>query len=363
MILQIERSWLWLWLMSLLLLVACAPSTPESATPTKPALASSIRFYTWVDDVPTEVLEQFTTETGVTVEFITYESQDKAITNLRAGNVYDVVVFDNEYVEIAIKENRLSPLDYSVITNFRNISPNFRDLDYDPQNRFSVPYSWGTIGIVVNPQKVSRPITKWADLWDAEFIGKVVIWNGVHSSVGVALKVLGYDANSTNWDELAQAERKLMELRPSVLAFVGASADVVSWLTQGDGAIALGYVGDVFAAQDAGFTFEYIIPEEGTLLWGDNFVIPANSPNIYTAQLFINYLLRPDVSAKILEHNYYSTPNDGVAPLVADELQNNPLIFPPNEVLQNASVITTLDDTTEARYAEIWTKFLEGTAP
>lgn len=363
MITHINRSALWLLVMSIVMLVACTPNSPESATPTTPPLAQSIRFHIWADDVPQEVLDQFTTETGVVVELVTYDSQDEAIANLRNGGIYDVIVLNNEYVAVAIKEALLARLDYSVITNFRNISPNFRDLIYDPQNQFSVPYNWGTLGIVVNPQKVSRPITRWADLWDAEFIGKLVMWNGIHTTIGMTLKMLGYDANSTNFDELAEAERKLMELKPSVLAFVGASANVVSLLTEGDGVIALGYVGDVFVAQDAGFTFEYIIPEEGTLVWGDNFAIPANSPNIYTAQVFINYLLRPDVGAKILEYNYYSTPNEGVAPLVAEDLRNNPLIFPPNDILQNASLITTLEGTVEARYAEIWAKFSQGTAP
>jgi spermidine/putrescine transport system substrate-binding protein len=363
MITHINRFTLGLLVMNIMMLVACTPSTPETPTPATPPLAQSIRFHIWADDVPQEVLDQFTTETGVAVELVTYDSQYEAIANLRDGGIYDVIVLDNEYMTVAIKEALLARLDYSVITNFRNISPNFRDLIYDPQNQFSVPYNWGTLGIVVNPQKVSRPITKWADLWDAEFIGKVVIWNGIHTTVGMTLKMLGYDANSTNFDELAEAERKLMELKPSVLAFVGTSADVVSLLTEGDGAIGLGYVGDVFAAQDAGFTFEYVIPKEGTLVWGDNFAIPASSTNIYTAQVFINYLLRPDVGAKILEYNYYSTPNEGVAPLVAEDLRNNPLIFPPNDILQNASLITTLEGTVEARYAEIWAKFSQGTAP
>lgn len=357
------HSSLWLLVISLLSLVACAPATPEAVTPTTPPLAQSIRFHTWVDDVPQEILDQFTQETGVAIEFITYESQDEAIANLRNGDIYDVVVLNNEYVAVAIQEERLAPLDYSVITNFRNISANFRDLGYDPQNQFSVPYNWGTLGIVVNPEKVSRPITQWADLWDEEFVGKVVMWNGIRTSVGVTLKVLGYDANTVNFDELTQAETKLMELRPSILAFVGSSDEVVPLLTEGDGAIALGYVGDVFAAEEAGFTFEYVIPEEGTLLWGDNFAIPKNSPNIYTAQVFINYLLRPDTGAKILEYNYYSTPNDGVAPLVAEELRNNPLIFPPNEVLQDSSLILSLGTEVEARYAEIWDAFVEGNAP
>ncbi|PJF27388.1 MAG: ABC transporter substrate-binding protein, partial [Phototrophicales bacterium] len=258
MMTYVNRSALWLLMMSLLMLVACTPNSPESTPPTTPPLAQSIRFHIWADDVPQEVLDQFTTETGVVVELVTYDSQDEAIANLRNGGIYDVIVLNNEYVAVAIKEALLARLDYSVITNFRNISPNFRDLIYDPQNQFSVPYNWGTLGIVVNPQKVSRPITRWADLWDAEFIGKLVMWNGIHTTIGMTLKMLGYDANSTNFDELAEAERKLMELKPSVLAFVGASANVVSLLTEGDGVIALGYVGDVFVAQDAGFTFEYI---------------------------------------------------------------------------------------------------------
>lgn len=357
------HSSLWLLVISLLSLVACAPATPESVTPTTPPLAQAIRFHTWKDDVPQEILDQFTQETGVAIEYISYESEDEAIANLRNGEIYDVIVLNNEYVAVAIEEERLEPLDFSIITNFRNISPNFRDLAYDPQNRYSVPYNWGTVGIVINPERVNRPVTKWADLWDEEFAGKLVIWSSARINAGMTLKSLGLDANTTNLDDLAQAEAQLQALRPSVLAFVGASNDVVQLLTEGDGAIALGYVGDVFAAEEAGFTFEYVIPEEGTLLWGDNFAIPKNSPNIYTAQIFINYLLRPEIGAKILEYNYYSTPNESVAPLVAEDLRNNPLIFPPNEVLQDASLILSLGTEIEARYAEIWDAFVQGTTP
>jgi len=347
-------------MIGVLVLIACTPNTPEPDNTTLPPLAKSIRLHNWQDDIPQEILDQFTQETGVAIELITYESQDEAMRNLRNGEVYDVAVLNNEYVAVAISEGLLAELDYSVMTNFRNISPNFRDLAYDPQNRHSVPYNWGTFGIVINPEKVTTPITSWSDLWKDEFSGKLVIWNGIRTSLGITLKTLGYDPNTTNLDELAQAEAKLMELRPSVLAFVGASADVVPLLTTGDGAIAAGYVGDIFAAQNEGVTLEYILPEEGTLLWGDNFVIPKNSPNIYTAQVFVNFLLRPESAATILEYNFYSSPNEGVAALVPEELRNDPLIFPPNSVLQNASLLLALPTDIEARHNEIWNLFVEG---
>jgi spermidine/putrescine transport system substrate-binding protein len=341
-------------------LIACVPNTPDAQNTAPPPLAKSIRFHSWVADVPQEILDRFTTETGVAVEFITYESQDEAMNSLRNGDIFDVVVLNNEYVAVAISENRLTTLDYSLLTNFRNISVNFRDLVYDPQNRHSVPYNWGTFGIVINPEKVTTPVTKWADLWNEEFRGKLVIWNGTRTALGFALKTLGYDPNTINLDELAEAETKLMELRPSVLSFVGASADVVPLLTTGDGAIAAGYVGDIFAARSEGVTLEYILPEEGTLLWGDNFVIPVNSPNAYTAHVFVNFLLQPQSAATILEYNYYSSPNEGVAPLVAENLRNDPLIFPPNDVLRDASLLLSLPTDIEARYSAIWDAFVAG---
>jgi spermidine/putrescine transport system substrate-binding protein len=343
------------------LLIACVPNTPEPEVATPNALATSIRLHNWQDDMPQEIFDKFTAETGVQIELITYESQDDALSSLRNGDVYDVVVLNNEYVAVAIAEDRLMPLDYTVLTNFRNISPNFRDLAYDPQNQYSVPYNWGTFGIVVNPEKVDFPITSWADLWDERLVGKVVIWNGQRMSVGVALKTLGYSPNTEDVGQLAQASSQLMELRPSVIGFVGASADIVPLLTTGDGAVAMGYVGDIFAAEAEGFTFEYILPEEGTLLWGDNFIIPKNSPNSYTAHVFVNFLLQPENATTILEYNYYSSPNEGVAELVSEDLRNNPLIFPPNEVLQNASLLLALPVAVESRYTEIWQSFVEGT--
>ncbi|MDX2076441.1 MAG: spermidine/putrescine ABC transporter substrate-binding protein [bacterium] len=350
-------------LIGVFFLIACTPNTPEPENATPPPLADVLRLHNWQDDIPQEILDAFTTETGVRIELTTYESQDEAITNLRNGDSYDVVILNNEWVAVAIAEDRLAQLDFGILTNFRNISPNFRDLAYDPQNRHSIPYNWGTVGLVVNPEKIDFPITSWSDLWDSRLAGKIVIWNGQRTLIGMALKTLGYNANTTNLDELAQVETKLMELRPNVLTFVGASAEVVPLLTTGDGAIALGYVGDIFAAQAEGFTFEYILPEEGTLLWGDNFVIPKNSPSIYTAHVFLNFLLRPESAASILEYNFYSTPNEGVAQLVAEEIRNDPLIFPPNDVLSDASLLLALPTEIEARYAEIWQLFVAGEMP
>ncbi|MDZ4672269.1 MAG: spermidine/putrescine ABC transporter substrate-binding protein [Phototrophicales bacterium] len=349
--------------MGVCLLIACTPNTPEPEAAAPNTLATSIRLHNWQDDMPQAIFDKFTEETGIQIELITYESQDEAIANLRNSEIYDVVVLNNEYVAVAIAEDRLMPLDYTLLTDFRNISPNFRDLAYDPQNQYSIPYNWGTFGIVVNPEKVTTPITRWEDLWNEEFIGKLVIWNGKRTTVGIALKALGYSPNTEDVGQLAQARSQLMALRPSVVAFVGASADMVTWLTTGDGAVAMGYVGDIFAAQAEGFTFDYILPEEGTLLWGDNFIIPKNSPNSYTAHVFVNFLLQPENAATILEYNYYSSPNEGVAELVSDELRNDSLIFPPNDVLQKASLLLALPVAVETRYTEIWQSFVEGTNP
>lgn len=336
---------------------SCAVS--PVATPARTAgLTKELMLYGWPDDLPVAVLDQFTAEYGVPVKYVTYGDQKKAVETLAAGEIYDVVVMSNEYVQQLTQQDLLAPIDYQVVTNFKNISPNFRDLAYDPQNRYSVPFNWGTVGIIVRTDVITQPITQWQDLWEPAYAGKIMIWQTRREVIGAALKTLHYSINSEDPAELEQARQRLLALRPQVQLLPETEASLAPYLISGQVLIALGFARDVLEAQESNPAIQYILPTEGTILWGDNFVIPANSPNQPAAQIFLNFLLRPEITAQIFTHNLYPMANDATKPLINPTLLNNQVIFPSTESLKNAEVLLAVSATTNDRHEEIWQEFL-----
>lgn len=336
-----------------LLLVACGSQEQELEQ-----FADELLLFNWENDLPTEIFDQFTDEYGITIKLVTYESSEEAADRLRAGEVYDIMVIENQYIPTLADAGLLAKIDFTNVQNFRNISPNFRDLGYDPSNIYSVPYNWGTTGLVVRTDMVSD-IDQWADLWDPALMDKVVYYAAEQRNMmAVALKSLGYSINTDNPAELRQAVDKLI-----VLGQAAQFADVESYTTapalvSGEAAIAIGWAYDIVAAQEEIDTVEYVLPAEGTMLWGDNFVLPSASTEKRTAELFLDFLLRPEIAAQIVEFNYYSTPNEGALALLDSEILNNPLIFPPNESMAHAELFLPLDDVTQALWDSEWQRYL-----
>jgi spermidine/putrescine transport system substrate-binding protein len=323
-------------------------------------LAEELTIYNWEGDFPQSVLDAFTAEYGMKINYLAYDSQEAAIENMRAGEVYDVVIMESRFIPLAIKDGLLAELNYANILNFKNISPNFRDLSYDPDNRYSVPYSWGMTGLIVRTDLVDAPVTRWDDLWDKQYDGRVAIWIGQPREIlALTLKSLGYSANSENPAELEKALERLIALKQHLQYLEDYDLENAAIaLASGDIAIAMGYSGDYLSSKKMGLAVEYIMPEEGALLWGDNFVIPANSPNKYTAELFINFLLRPEISAEIVNQKYYASANDAARAFVNADILNDPSIYPDQSVLQNAEIILPLSAQGQKLYAEIWERFL-----
>ena len=343
----------------LITLVGCGANPAPPPTPTPPPLAEEIVFYDWEEDMPQFILDAFAEEYGVEVTYLTYESQEEAEENINAGEVYDVVVLENDAIPWLVADGLLGEIDYRNVPNFDNISVNFRDLAYDPGNRHSVPFNWGTTGLVVRSDLVDELPTHWADLWDPRYAGKIAVRLDVpYDLIGLTLKSLGYSINSENPDELEAALERLVELRQAAF-FVGSYAeDAVPALLSGEAVILVGWAEDVLLAWEENEDIVYILPEEGTMLWGDNFVIPANSPHQYTAEVFLNFLLRPEISAQITNENYYATPNEAAYPFIDPEILNDPVIFPPNEDLENAEVFLQHTPEGDELYAEIWERFM-----
>ena len=334
-------------------------SAPPVDTATAPPLAEELIFYNWPDDMPGSALEAFTAEYGVRIIYQTFDSFEEAVDHIRAGEIYDVVNLDSRFIPALIAEGRLAEIDHTHIPNFKNISANFRDLVYDPGNRYTVPYNWGTTGLVVRDDLTFTPVTNWADLWDPRYEGKVAIWEGESREVlGLTLKSLGYDANSENPAELEAALVRLLDIKPGLHLLDSGPESLSSLLEQGEVIVSMGYAGDVLEARQLTSHITYVLPGEGALMWSENFVIPANSPNKATAELFLNFIMRREIAAQIANENYYATPNEAAYAFIDPAILNDPVIFPPNENLVNAELILPLSLTGQKLYEDIWGRFM-----
>jgi spermidine/putrescine transport system substrate-binding protein len=347
---QREHCWLVLLVLAALWIGGCSS---RSQAP--------LLLHDFVGDVPDAVLASFTEETGIPVTRIPYESTEEAFANLQAGKQYDLVVMENRYVPALVEAGLLAPLDYQQIPNFKNISLNFRDLIYDPGNRYSVPYTWGTTGVLVRTDLVKQPVTRWADLWQPELAGKVAIWRGQpREFIALTLKSLGYSANDESPAALAEVRTRLLELRPNILFtedYDQVSATPV--LASGQALVAMGYSADALLGRAADAPIAYVLPAEGAVLWGDNYVIPAASTNRAAAMQLLNYLLRPEVAAEIMTIGYFTSANEAARQIVDPALANDPVLYPPQEVMQATEILLPLTPDGERRYAELWDEFVK----
>jgi len=323
-----------------------------------PTLAKELVFYNWVDDMPQSVLDAFTKEYGVKVNYVTFESQEEAVENIQQGKVYDVAVLENPFVPSLVADKRLAQIDFAHIPNFANISANFRDLAIDPGNRYTVPYHYGTTGLLVRTDLIGNTVTSWNDLWDPRFTGKVALRLQERELIGITLLSLGYALNSENPKEVDAAVDRLIALKQTARWVEVDTPKAVAKLLSGEAVILLGWPLDYQAAHGANPAVAYILPKEGTALWSDNYVIPASSPNPYTAATFINFLLRPEISARIVNEKNYPTANDAAIPLVQPEVRNDPVIFPSAEELRQAHFFLPIRIADKSLYRQAWDRFL-----
>lgn len=333
-----------------LLFPACTPIVPPPPT--------ELVFRNWEGDISPAILDAFETEYGITVAYLPYESQEEVVAEMRAGKVYDVVVLENQLIPDLVAHGLLAEIDYRNVPNFKNISANFRDLLHDPENRHSIPYSCGTTGLVVRSDLAAEPITRWADMWDEQYAGKVMAWPLSRYLLGAALKSAGFSVNSESPQELEVALQRLIALRPHLILRDWAPAVAAPYLVSGEIIVAMGQADDVVEGRKQQPAINYVLPEEGAILWSDNFTIPAASPNKKAAEQLINFLLRADISARIANETYYWLPNDAALPYINPELRNNPVIFPPSSSLQNAEILLPLSPAGEVLYRQMWERFL-----
>lgn len=346
--------------LTLLALAACQAPTavPPTPTPTPAPLAQELILHNWEDDLPQSVIEAFTAEYGVQVKYVMYEAQEDAAANLRAGERYDVVVLGNEFVPLMAQEGLLAPLDHTQLPNFKNISPNFLNLAYDPNNEYSVPYNWGTTGILVPADWSGPTINRWADLFEANYEGPLGMWGTMRFVFSFALKATGRSANAETASDIEAALALLLTLQDRGIVNVGGSAPMVQAFVEEHINLGFGFGPDAITSRDTPRPLNYVLPREGSILWGDNFTIPANAPNPATALVFLDFLMRPEIAAQITNNNHYATPNTAALPFIEPALRDDPVIFPPEADIQNAEIMLPLSPEGQARLEAAWATFL-----
>jgi spermidine/putrescine transport system substrate-binding protein len=334
------------------LLCACSQMFVKSNAP---VLAKELVLYNWVDSMPQTVLDNFEKEKGVKVIYKTYDSAEEATEAMLSGQVnFDVAVVDNDVLPNLITHKVLAEININNITNFKNISPGFRDLAFDPGNKHSLPNSYGTTGLLVRSDLLKKPVTRWADLWDESLAGKIAVRSQPTELISVALRSLGYPLNSEDPAQLQAARDQLLVLKNRVRFMDTGTQEFLQPLLDGEVFILVAWNGDAKEARDRNPAVTYVLPEEGTLLWGDSFVISANSPNKTTAEVFINYLLQPEVNAEMVKAYFYPTTNDGAFNFLPAEIIKDPLIYPSQKILSKNNFYLPLSPAGKELYQSVW---------
>jgi spermidine/putrescine transport system substrate-binding protein len=319
-----------------------------------------LNVYNWADYMPLSVITQFQQETGIQVNYTEYDSNEtmyaKLKSNPRLG--YDVIFPSSYYVVRMVKEHMLWPLDKAKLSNFNNLNKALLNQSFDPGNRYSVPYLWGTAGIVVNKKYLNpHTITAWADFWKPEFKNQLLLFDDVREVFAIALLRLGYSINDTNPKHIEEAYQHLKLLWPNI-KLLNVEAEQNAYIDE-DVYIGMGLNGEIYNAITENPDLVYIYPQEGFEIWVDTIAIPRNAPHPQEALQFINFLLRPEIAAKISISTGFSTPNLAAIHRLPKAMSQSYIINPSNQLLQRGQFLIDLGDVNSI-YERYWNRLKIG---
>lgn len=312
--------------------------------------------YNWGEYIDPEIIDLFEEETGIDVIYEEFETNEIMYPKIQSGTIaYDVVCPSDYMIQRMIENDLLAEINYDHIPNLKYIGDNYMKMSrqFDPENKYSVPYLWGTVGILYNKKMVDEPVDSWGILWDKKYEDSILMQDSVRDAFAVALKYLGYSLNSTDLDELEAAKNLLIEQKPLVQAYV--IDQVRDKMIGGEAALGVIYSGEALYCQQENPDLDYVIPKEGTNIWIDSWVIPKNAKNVENAEAFINFLCRPDIAKMNFDYITYSIPNTAGRDLIEDEsLRNSPIAFPDDSKLENCETFQFLGDDNDALYNRLW---------
>ncbi|WP_203264159.1 ABC transporter substrate-binding protein [Streptococcus uberis] len=312
--------------------------------------------YNWGDYIDPALLKKFTKETGIQVQYETFDSNEAMYTKIKqGGTTYDIAVPSDYTIDKMIKEDLLVKLDKSKLKGMENIGTEFLAKSFDPKNDYSIPYFWGTVGIVYNDQMVDKAPKHWKDLWRPEYQNDIMLIDGAREVMGLGLNTFGYSLNAKNMSQLNQVENKLQSLTPNIKAIV--ADEMKGYMIQGDAAIGITFSGEASEMLDGNDHLHYIVPSEGSNLWFDNLVLPKTMKHEKEAYAFLNFINEPKNAAQNAEYIGYATPNNKAKELLPKEVKNDKAFYPDQETIKKLEVYDNLGDKWLGIYNDLYLQF------
>lgn len=323
----------------------------------------SINVYNWGEyisdgsDGLLDINSEFTDLTGIEVNYSTYATNEELYAKLKGGaSEYDIIIPSDYMISRMIKEDMLLPLNYDNIPNFKNIMDRFRNLSYDEENLYSVPYTWGTVGIIYDNTAISIPEEEmdWSLLWEEEYKDQILMFDNPRDAFAIAQVLLGYSMNTENERELKAAAEKLKEQKSLVQSYV--MDEIFDKMGAGEAVLAPYYAGDALTLMDEYDHLGFVVPKSGTNMFIDAMCIPYCSKQKEAAEMYINFMCEADCAYATTSYIGYSTPNSAAFEMLDDETKENKISYPEDEYLENSTTVyVNLSDEANLTMQRLWT--------
>lgn len=321
------------------------------------ATNGEVNVYNWGEYIDEELLDKFTEETGIKVNYDTYSDNESLYSMLSSGSAnYDVVIPSDYMISRMIDEDMLEELNFDNIPNFQYIDDAYKGLEYDPEDRYSVAYTWGTVGIIYNTTMLDYVPDSWSVLWDENLSGQILMFNNSRDAIGIALKYLGYSQNTTDPEQITEAVDLLIQQKPLVQAYV--MDQIFDKLEGGEAAVGPYYAGDAITMIEENPDLAFVVPKEGTNLFVDAMCIPKGAQNKENAEAFINFMCDPENMAANIEYIAYSSPSSAARDLLSDELKNSDICYPDEALLENTDTFINLPQDILDLYDSEWVRLM-----
>lgn len=321
--------------------------------------SEKLYIFAYGDYFDPDIMDMFEDEYGIEVVYEEYAAPEDMYAKATSGaNDYDLICASDYIIEKMLQEDLLLPIDFANVPNFANIGDTYKEMSksFDPELQYSVPHFWGTVGILYDRTKVSdEDVQSWSVLFDEKYADQIIMPNSERDAMLPALKVLGYDLNTTNTAELDEAANMLIEQKSLVQAYLLDEAARTK-VSSGNAAMAVIYNGEAYLAFEENENVAYVVPQEGTNIWMDSWVIPNTCQHKESAEKFLDFMCREDIAAMNFDYIYYSTPNQAVYDSLDADVQSEKAIFPDQSVIDNSSVFKYLGSDTEKYYTDLWFK-------
>jgi len=316
----------------------------------------TLNVFNWGDYIDPQVIKDFEKEFNIKVVYEEFDTnEDMYVKIANSSGKYDVAIPSDYMIRRMINEDMLIPIDMTKITNYGGIEARHKHLPFDPDNAYSVPYMWGTVGILYNTTMVDEEVDSWEILWNPKYEKKIFMINSIRDSIGVTLKMLGYSLNTRDEGEIMEARDALLAQKPLVLSYVG--DEMKDKMVAGEAAMTVAWSGDAAACISENEDLAYVIPKEGSNIWIDSMVIPKTAQNVEAAHKFINFMCRPEVGLMNAEYIEYSSPIKAVRDALPEEITSDIAFYPDVNDLVNSEVFEDLSDTL-VLYDRVWTEVL-----